>query len=84
MQKVLHENKLEKGVNQLQVSEAWRHVMGEGVWTYTTAIKLNNGVLTISLRSSTIREEHSYRKDEIIKMLNAHLKKELIKKIRLV
>lgn len=84
MQKVLHQNKLDKGMNQVLVSDAWRNVMGEGVWTYTSAIKLHNGILIVSLRSSTIREEHSYRKDEIIVMLNAYLKTDLVKKIRLV
>jgi len=83
MQQVLQKNKLEKGMQQIQITKAWKHVMGEGVWTYTTAIKLNNGNLTVSLRSSTIREEHSYRKEEIIRMLNAYLQQDLVKKIRL-
>ena len=83
MQNVLHKNKLEQGVNQLQITEAWRKVMGEGVWTYATKVILVKGTLSISLRSSTIREELSYRKDDIITMLNTSLKKELVKKIRL-
>jgi len=83
MQNVLHKNKLEQGVNQLQITEAWRKVMGEGVWTYTTKVILVKGTLSVSLRSSTIREELSYRKDDIITMLNTSLKKELVKKIRL-
>ena len=84
MQTVLQKNKLDQGVHQLQLSEPWREVMGEGVWTYTTKISLVKGNLTISLRSSTIREELSYRKEDIINMLNASLKKELVKKIRLL
>ena len=83
MQNVLHKNKLEQGINQLQITEAWRKVMGEGVWTYATKVILVKGTLSISLRSSTIREELSYRKDDIITMLNTSLKKELVKKIRL-
>ena len=84
MQKVLQKNKLEQGVNQLHVTDAWRKVMGEGVWTYTTNVKLVKGNLTINLRSSAIREELSYRKEEIIIMLNSYLKTELVKKIRLL
>lgn len=84
MQKVLQKNKLETGINQLHVADAWRKVMGEGVWTYTTNVVLKNGNLTISLRSSVIREEQDYRKEEIINMLNSYLKQSLIKKIRLL
>jgi len=84
MQQVLQKNKLAKGMHLLEVKSAWREVMGEGIWTYTTDIKLNKGNLTVLLRSSTIREELSYKKEEIIKMMNTFLKTELIKKIRLV
>jgi len=84
MQKVLQKNKLEQGVNQLHVSDAWRKVMGEGVWLYTQDIKLIKNKLTVYYKSSVIREEHSYKKDEIINMLNAYLKTDLIKKIRLL
>lgn len=84
MQEVLNKNKLSQGIHQLDVANAWRKVMGEGIWTYTTKVHLVKGNLTVSLRSSTIREELSYRKKEIIIMLNSYLKEELIKNIRLM
>ena len=84
MKNVLQKNKLSQGINQLDVADAWRKVMGEGVWTYTTKVHLVKGNLSISLRSSTIREELSYRKEEIVIMLNSYLKEELIKSVRLM
>ncbi|MEE9348881.1 MAG: DUF721 domain-containing protein [Flavobacteriaceae bacterium] len=84
MQQVLQKNKLQNGMHQLDVSKAWREVMGEGIWTYTTDVKFNKGNLTILLRSSTIREELSYKKNEIIIMMNSYLKTKLITKIRLI
>ena len=84
MQEVLQKNKLEQGINQLHIKDAWRNVMGEGVWLYTQDVKLIKGNLTIYYKSSAIREEHSYKKEQIIIMLNAYLKKELVKKIRLL
>jgi hypothetical protein len=84
MQKVLKKNKLEKGMLQIEVTKAWKDVMGNGVWTYTSSVKLNNGHLNVSLKSSALREELSYGTDKIVKMLNEYLKKEVIKKIRLL
>jgi hypothetical protein len=84
MKNVLQKNKLSQGINQLDVANAWRKVMGEGVWTYTAKVHLVKGNLTVSLRSSTIREELNYRKKEIIIMLNSYLKEELVNKIRLM
>jgi hypothetical protein len=83
MQKVLQDNKLENGILELDIIQAWKKVMGNGVWTYTTSIKFNKGLLVVALRSSTLREELNYGKDKIISMLNECLKKSLIKKIRL-
>ncbi len=84
LDKMIKKNKLEQGLNQVDVSTAWREVMGEGAWTYTTSIKLINNNLTISLLSSTLREEYSYRSKEIIIMLNKNLGKQIVKKIRFV
>jgi len=80
--KMIKRNKLNQGLNQIKVKQAWREVMGEGTWTYTKSITLKNNVLTISLLSSTLREEYTYKTEEITKMLNVHLKKQLIKRIR--
>lgn len=82
LDKMIKRNNLEQGLDQVAVKQAWREVMGEGTWTYTKSINLTNNNLTVSLLSSTLREEYSYRKDEIIQMLNHHLKKKVVTKIR--
>jgi hypothetical protein len=82
LDKMIKRNNLEQGLDQVQVKQAWRNVMGEGTWTYTKSISLKNNNLIVHLLSSTLREEYSYRKDEIVKMLNEYLKKQVIKKIR--
>ena len=84
MQKVLQKNKLEKGVQQIDVADAWRQVMGEGIWKYTSSVRFNNGTLVVALKSAVIREEHSYRKEQIMVMMNSFLKEEMVKRVRLV
>lgn len=84
MQQVLKKNKLEKGMQQLDVTDAWKQVMGNGVWTYTSSIKLRNGVLVVYLKSAALREELSYGREKIITMINEYLKEEIVKKIQLL
>jgi len=79
----IKENNLTKGFTQIRVKEAWLQVMGNGVQSYTTAIRLQNEVLIVSLSSSVLREELSYGADKIIKMMNDVLGETLIKKVRL-
>lgn len=74
-------NRLQKGLDKVSVKEAWHKVMGNAISNYTTAIKLEREVLYVQLSSSVLREELSYGKEKIIKLVNEELGKELIKKI---
>lgn len=75
------ENKLEKGLDKVNVEAAWRDLMGNGVNNYTNSVKLHQETLYVELSSSVLREELSYGKDKIINMLNEALGKNLITKL---
>jgi hypothetical protein len=47
-------------------------------------VQLQNKTLVISLSSSVLREELSYGKEKIMKMMNEEMGEELVKKIMLV
>ncbi len=74
-------NKLETGLNKVNVADAWVNLMGNGVNNYTTAINLERDTLYVQLSSSVLREELSYGKEKIITMINEELGKEIIKKL---
>jgi predicted nucleic acid-binding Zn ribbon protein len=74
-------NKLEKGLDQIQIKDAWKTVMGEAISKYTTNIRLQNDVLFITLSSSVLREELSYGKEKIITLINEELGKNLVTKL---
>ena len=75
------ENKLEKGLDKVNVEAAWRDLMGNGVNNYTNSVKLHQDTLYVVLSSSVLREELSYGKDKIVTMLNEALGKNLITKL---
>ena len=70
MQIFIKENNLSKGMRKLKVEETWAEMMGPGVMAHTTSVKLQNKTLIIQLTSSVLREELSYGKEKIIKMMN--------------
>jgi hypothetical protein len=74
-------NKLEKGLNKVNVAEAWEKLMGNGVNNYTLSVNLERETLYVQLSSSVLREELSYGKEKIINMLNEELGKVIIKKL---
>ena len=74
-------NKLQKGMDRVEVQQVWNSLMGPAIEKYTTQIKLERSTLYIKLSSSVLREELSYGTQKIIKLLNEELGKELIKKL---
>lgn len=74
-------NKLESGLNKVNVADAWASLMGNGVNQYTTSVQLERNTLYVQLSSSVLREELSYGKQKIIDLINEELGKELIKKL---
>ena len=84
MDSYINESKLKKGFQKIHIDEAWHNLMGAGVSSNTTEVKLQNGTLIVSLKSSVLREQLSYGKDKIVKMMNEELGEPLIKKVMLV
>ena len=75
------ENKLETGLDKVQVRNAWAKLMGNGISNYTSDVQLKRDTLYIQLTSSALREELSYGKEKIIKMINEELGKDIVNKI---
>jgi len=81
LKEFIKENRLQKGMDKVDAREAWTNLMGNGVNHYTKNVELKGDTLFVSLTSSVLREELSYGKSKIIKMLNEDLGKELVKKL---
>ena len=78
LKEIIQVNKLQSGMDQVLVKEAWISLMGKGVNNYTKNVLLKGNTLYVELTSAVLREELSYGKDKIIKMINDELKRELI------
>ena len=78
LKQFISQNKLEAGMDVVNVRDAWKNVMGNGVNNYTTEIQLKGTTLYVALSSAVLREELSYGKEKIIKMINEEIGKDLI------
>jgi hypothetical protein len=78
LKEIIQANKLQPGIDQIAVKDAWKNLMGNGVNTYTKNVMLKGNTLYVELSSSVLREELSYGKDKIIAMINEELRKEVI------
>ena len=81
LQQFIQVNKLESGMDKIDVEKAWTSLMGNGVNSYTQEVILKGSTLYVKLTSAVLREELSYGKQKIIAMLNEELRKDVVKEI---
>ena len=77
----LKKNKLEKGLLNIEVKKAWFDLMNNGVANYTSDVSLRNKTLYIKLSSAALKEELSYGKEKLIKLINEKLEDDIVEKI---
>lgn len=81
LKEFMQNNRLQPGMDKINVKEAWANLMGNGVNNYTRDIMLKGTTLYVELTSSVLREELSHGKEKIVKMINEELKREVVKDI---
>ncbi len=81
LKEIIQVNKLQPGIDQIAVKEAWKALMGNGVNSYTRNIILKGNILYVELTSAVLREELSFGKDKIIKMINEELRRDVVKEV---
>lgn len=81
LKQIIQVNKLQPGMDQIDVKEAWKNLMGNGVNSYTKNVVLRGSTLYVELSSSVLREELSHGKSKIIAMINEELQREVIQDV---
>ncbi len=77
----IESNKLQSGMDKVDVEKAWKELMGNGVNTYTKKVFLKGTTLYVTLTSAVLREELSHGRQKIITMLNEELRKDVVKEL---
>tara|TARA_Y100000996_G_scaffold414986_2_gene407683 strand:+ start:8224 stop:8520 length:297 start_codon:yes stop_codon:yes gene_type:complete len=70
-----------KGLEVIKINELWKKVMGKNIDAYTNKVKFEKDVLYVKINSASLREELSFEKNKIIKLLNNESNTSEIKKI---
>jgi hypothetical protein len=81
LSEIIDSKALKKGITNEKVNGLWKQLLGNNISQFTDKVELRNKTLYVSLTSAPLREELSYGKEKIIRMLNDEIGKETIKKI---
>ena len=78
IRKILRNPKISERLDSLDVLEIWNDIIGSNLQKYVTETKVLKGKLFVKLKSSTLRNEFSYKKTDLIKQINSRMRKKII------
>ncbi len=81
IQGFLQAYELDEKLLEKEIYACWKELAGEFINDKTKKVKLNAGVFSVYLLSSTVRKELSMRKTDLINRLNKRFKGEPIKEM---
>lgn len=81
MKEFIKSNKLEKGLDEVQVKELWITLMGSTIANYTTQVDFYKNTLYVTLNSAVLKQELVLGRQKIIDLFNSELKKDLVKEL---
>lgn len=79
--KLLKAYRLDGKMKEMDILAAWPEMMGIAVANRTTELYIRNGILTVKLDSSVMRDELQHGKQIIIHRVNEHAGFEMIRDV---
>ena len=78
---MIQELRIGPQLSETRVKSLWEELMGKTISTYTSNIAVRKNVLYLTILSAPLKQELSYGKDKIRKLLNEELGEEFIKEV---
>lgn len=81
LDQIVNSEALKTGITNTRIKDLWFELMGSNMTNYTDKVLLKGNTIIISLNNAALREELTYGKEKIRKMMNEELGSEVLKKI---
>jgi len=81
LKEMLEVYRLKAKLNQTKINAVWTKLMGSSINKYTRDIKLRRNKLYITIESASLRQELSFGKEKIVKIINEELGENYIEEV---
>lgn len=81
IRKILKNPKLSRRLDDIRIIEIWDEIIGKNLQKYVIDSKVYKRKLYIKLKSSTLRNEFTYQKSDLIRQINQRFGKKVIEDI---
>jgi len=77
----MDKSRMKPRLTEVRIRENWEQMMGKTISRYTEGIQLIDGKLLISTNVAPLKQELSYSKDKIIKLVNEMLGEPVVREV---
>ncbi|WP_146969126.1 DUF721 domain-containing protein [Chitinophaga sp.] len=77
----MDKSRMKPRLTEVRIRENWEQIMGKTISRYTEGIQLIDGKLLISTNVAPLKQELSYSKDKIIKLVNEMLGEPVVREV---
>jgi len=81
LDEIVNSEALKTGITNTRIKDLWFELLGSHMTNYTDKVLLKGNTIIVSLNNAALREELTYGKEKIRKMMNEELGSEVLKKI---
>ena len=78
---LLQTYRLDEKLNKMHLGKVWEKLMGKTIAKHTRELYINKKKLYIKFDSAALRNELSYAKEKVIKMINEEMGEEVVEDI---
>ncbi|MCS7036651.1 MAG: DUF721 domain-containing protein [Saprospiraceae bacterium] len=73
LQAMLREYRLDGRLKEMQARAVWDRIMGKRIGTYTSEVRVHQGVLYVTVLSAPLRQELTFARDKIRDLINEEM-----------
>jgi predicted nucleic acid-binding Zn ribbon protein len=81
IKELFRQEKIDERMSQYAVKSSWKDIAGEFIASSTTDISFNNRTIFLTIKNSALKQEVSFRKEELLNNVNKFCGYALIDKI---
>jgi predicted nucleic acid-binding Zn ribbon protein len=81
LREFMDKSRMKPRLTEVRIRENWEQIMGKTISRYTEGIQLIDGKLLISTNVAPLKQELSYSKDKIIKLVNEMLGEPVVREV---
>jgi hypothetical protein len=81
IKEILKSYQLEEKLMAVRIKDSWEKLMGKSIMGHTTEIYIKGKKLYLKFDSAALKEELSYSREKVVKMVNEELDDDVIDEI---